>query len=206
MKTSQLVLFLITMISISMINITFTSHIKKETSKLGNNNLKHEPQLKEDTEENKSESEDSTGVAGENSNRKLKSLDGLISPKYRTHLKNNNSNVDSNTITANTTKESGVYYDGNAQWRAKCAGKKANKSCVNEKNCGWCSETNKCIPGNSNGPALPCGKNNFYFENEDLNAVWSPETAGVINIHTSGKLVLTPHPDLSNVLVDEKFK
>lgn len=78
--------------------------------------------------------------------------------------------------------------------------------CYNNSSCGWCGENNSCIAGNKDGPLSPCKKTKFFYED---NKNWSPQTAGTVNIHTSGKFVLTKHPNLKKILVnntDEKFR
>jgi len=86
--------------------------------------------------------------------------------------------------------------------QSECKQIMKTQDCYRNKSCGWCAENNSCVAGNKEGPLSPCNKTSFYFsENAEKN--WSPQTAASINIHTSGKFVLTEHPDLNKIYVDK---
>jgi hypothetical protein len=53
-------------------------------------------------------------------------------------------------------------------------------SCVHNMKCGWCGQSNTCIPGTSAGPMGNCLRNTYLFSSPS--AEWNPLKAGTINI------------------------
>lgn len=185
MKTSFLALFLVLIVSISM--IAYSSQTKTKTNGLLRKNS--------DAIDNNSNNLDSKA---DEKNRNLSNLNGLKTPEYRADSKSQNLG---HKIEAEVTNNSGIYYNGKEKMKRLCSEKTEAKNCLKEKSCGWCEDNNKCLSAQQKSP---CKKIKFYFD--DTSANWSPETSGDINIHTGGKLIITPHPDFKNILVDGKFR
>ncbi len=176
MKTSLLALFLTLLITFAMINYSV------QTKTLGSLRKNKDNKENENSEEN----------------RNLPNLDGLKTPEYRL---NTNSQSEGHKVDADAVNNKGLYYDGKEKMKRICSQKTEAKNCLKEKNCGWCSDNNKCLSAETKSP---CKKIKFYFEEPSAN--WSPQTSGDINIFTGGKLIITPHPDFKNILIDGKFR
>lgn len=188
MKTSFLALFLALIVTFAMIN----NSSQTKTKTLGS--------LRKNTDTNDEVNKNSESLASSNNQetRNLPNLDGLKTPEYRVV---NNSMNKGHKVDAEGVNNKGVYYDGKEKMKRICAQKTDSKNCLKEKACGWCDDNNKCLSAQQKSP---CKKIQFYFD--DTSANWSPQTSGDINIHTGGKLVIAPHPDFKNILIDGKFR
>jgi hypothetical protein len=76
------------------------------------------------------------------------------------------------------------YYDGSLklktttvycnQWLT------SKEACMNQKQCGWCASSNSCIPGNANGPNVPCLRGTYLYTQP--NGFWNPLPTDNVNI------------------------
>lgn len=78
----------------------------------------------------------------------------------------------------------------------------APADCVNNSKCGWCGQSNTCIPGTSSGPLAPCLRDSFLFTKPSVD--WNPLKASTINIlakNERGQPLnhIVPEPNLNNV-------
>jgi len=81
-------------------------------------------------------------------------------------------------------------------------------SCVNNPKCGWCGQSNTCIPGNSTGPMAPCLRGTFLFSSPSKE--WNPLKASTINtiaINARGEPLnhIVPEPSLNKVDVFKPY-
>jgi len=77
------------------------------------------------------------------------------------------SNLPSAPETAEAIPTTTQYYDGSSKLkhsRIKCRLFVTERNCLNQVSCGWCDETNACIPGSEAGPLLPCDAKKFRYE------------------------------------------
>ena len=77
-------------------------------------------------------------------------------------------------------------------------------SCVQNMKCGWCGQSNSCIPGSQSGPLAPCLRNTFLYTAPTSD--WSPFKANTINtlaINEKGESLthIVPEPTLGKVNV-----
>lgn len=116
--------------------------------------------------------------------------------------------------TADTGVHNKFYYDGSLH-----LGKVAQvncdmyttepRSCVNEKGCGWCGASNKCIGASPLGPITPCVRSTFIYTLPS--AEWNPLKAPAINIlaqdsNGNSLLNLTPEPNLRDAPVAKPYR
>lgn len=77
------------------------------------------------------------------------------------------------------------YYDGSIHMKTEvtvCSQWTTQKeACQSQGNCGWCGASNTCIPGNTNGPSIPCLRGTWEFADPKQN--WNP--------YDSDKVVVT---------------
>lgn len=106
---------------------------------------------------------------------------------------------------ANVHYSNEIYYNGKDHLNAlvvECKQMTMFPSrCMKNKFCGWCQESQSCIPGTPKGPMIKC-KGIFDFTNP--NTPFNPFTAGDVNLYIEkgGKpsIVKTATPDM------KKFK
>lgn len=81
--------------------------------------------------------------------------------------------------------------------------------CVNNSGCGWCGQSNTCIPGNSSGPLSACLRNSFLYTAPEKE--WNPLKASSINVlalNARGEPQnhIVPEPSLNKVDVFNPYK
>jgi hypothetical protein len=104
------------------------------------------------------------------------------------------------------------YYDGRNNLNAKhltCNVYSSEPhSCVHNIKCGWCGESNKCIPGTSAGPLSNCLRNSFFYNSPS--AEWNPfrgSTLNVLAVNKKGQALnhIVPEPDMNKVDVKNPY-
>lgn len=99
----------------------------------------------------------------------LNSVDGWITPEIVQELVLP-SNLPSAPETAEEIPTTTQYYDGSSKLKhskIKCRLYVTERSCLNQSSCGWCDETQACIPGSESGPLLPCELSMFRYESSN---------------------------------------
>ena len=80
----------------------------------------------------------------------------------------------------------------------------APADCINNNGCGWCGQSNTCVPGTSSGPLAPCLRNSFLYTNPPKD--WNPLKASTLNILAKNERGnplnhIVPEPNLSHATV-----
>ena len=110
--------------------------------------------------------------------------------------------------TANGFITDKFYYNGRDNLNAihiNCNVYSTNpSSCVHNMKCGWCGQSNTCIPGTLSGPMAPCLRNTFLYTAPS--SEWSPLRASSINtlaVNMKGEALntITHEPNLSKANV-----
>lgn len=93
--------------------------------------------------------------------------------------------------TVDEIKSNSDYYDGSSQpvitEKTTCDLYISQPdACKKIGSCGWCASSNSCIPGNANGPLLPCQKGQYQFSAPADG--WNPYDASVNTTVTTAKV------------------
>lgn len=80
--------------------------------------------------------------------------------------------------------------------------------CVHNMKCGWCGQSNSCIPGSSSGPLAPCLRNTYLYTAPS--SEWSPLKSGTINtlaINEKGEPLnhIVPEPTMGKINVYQPY-
>ncbi len=75
-------------------------------------------------------------------------------------------------------------------------------SCVHNMKCGWCGQSNTCIPGSQSGPLAPCFRNSYLYSAPT--SEWNPFKASTFNTLTLNEkgeplISIVPEPNMSKI-------
>lgn len=108
-------------------------------------------------------------------------------PQYVDQVKRDGSYFEKQAVTDPEVLDSGngdKYYDGSTGFkteRAQCNAYTTQPiSCLSQDTCGWCRDSNSCVPGNNLGPFTPCSMNGYVFTTPDAN--WNPLASNNVSI------------------------
>jgi hypothetical protein len=113
---------------------------------------------------------------------------------------------------ANTFVTDKLYYNGRDNLNAKhltCNVYSTEPhSCVHNINCGWCGQSNTCVPGSSSGPMGRCLYNTFLYSSPSPD--WNPLKASTLNVlavNEKGEALnhIVPEPYMNKVAINAPY-
>lgn len=81
-------------------------------------------------------------------------------------------------------------------------------SCVHNMKCGWCGQSNTCIPGSQSGPLSPCLRSTFLYSSPT--SEWNPLKASTINtlaVNQKGEsqTTIVPEPTMGKINIYQPY-
>jgi hypothetical protein len=81
-------------------------------------------------------------------------------------------------------------------------------SCVHNMKCGWCGQSNTCVPGSQSGPLASCLRSTFLYSAPS--SEWSPFKASTINtlaVNQKGEsqLNIVPEPTMGKINIYQPY-
>lgn len=81
-------------------------------------------------------------------------------------------------------------------------------SCVHNMKCGWCGQSNTCVPGSQSGPLAPCLRGTFLYSAPT--SEWNPLKASTINtlaVNQKGEsqITIVPEPTMGKVNIYQPY-